>query len=1161
VDPDERKEIEREREREARRREEALERAREEQREREREEERRAEALARAREIDLAEQRRRERLESLLAQRRRERRSAARLEEAREQRRDTARNALREQQRATALRDARREQVQAEAREARRSASREAQRRAARREEQRSAERAAEREEQMRDQARAEASERQRSNRLENERAEARRQALTAERRARQSDEESRGEALRERREAERADTLRTERLDARREEARAAARDAERAEARRSRAVAERRVERVAAGTPQRASGPLAVRGRQLVDQGGRVAVLRGVTLKGLERAAPLGGTFVSPVADQDLETLGSWEVTAVLVPIAQDLALYGRGAATGEDYLRVLDETIERAEAAGLYVVVELSQLSSVLPTQVVGGADIYRPPLPDLDSLDLWGLLARRYRQRPSVIFGLFRSPTTPGVADSTGALVERLEWPLWRRWLRALVGAVRRDHPGALLVARGLDGGRDVSGFPLRHTNGSLVPGVVHAGSLEGGGPGTLAALQRLARRTQVCALDWSPGFGEALAANATAARLARAGCHWFASSWRFGSQPLVTAKSGRLVPTSTGHAVRQGLAQPHAPEVHQDTPTGRLPVPRPRSPYSSQDVLPGGVAIGPEGAQPPRGDPNSTQFEHATLTTSRAEMRRQLEEYIAARERGEDAAQAFVARFAEEVRRSEQRSRVIAGTPDPLVLLGVERDRKILKLLEEELPAIREDNANFLEMFEVHATALIERLLRSNAQVAQFERYRFGLEEHTREVTGQHHDEFGVPYTETTIEYSYSMAETDDTRRLARIAGTLADAAVGIRTRVGAYNEKYPWEWASSGYPFPPELRAELESLWVLVEAARRDYDAMLLDPAVQEFPVLASFTRLEEVSMGGTRRLDELIATLRTIALAPSAAAAQPLYREVAAKLENNDDVRDALADGDLSVFTLDAIVELTEEQLGVLPGTLRARVVSDRVTEVRGEKEVRRLALDLVIVGLGLLASPLTAGASLGVAGAFIATTALIGSLGITAWTTAEKVGEYRLQAAMAGTHFDRAQALSQEDPSLAWLAFEIVGAAIDVVDVFDVFKAVAPLVRRSIALRRIAQTPGELAAARKALDEVAETADAKSAGLGTAVRSKAEAVAVKQAGELGEATTRWKQSLDPATKTMLTKDQPLLETFERMDPEVRAVLTRCGG
>jgi hypothetical protein len=78
--------------------------------------------------------------------------------------------------------------------------------------------------------------------------------------------------------------------------------------------------------------------------------------------------------------------------------------------------------------------------------------------------------------------------------------------------------------------------------------------------------------------------------------------------------------------------------------------------------------------------------------------------------------------------------------------------------------------------------------------------------------------------------------------------------------------------------------------------------------------------------------------------------------------------------------------------------------------------------------------SIALAVLNLGaIIAAPFTGGLSLVVAA------------GVNAVAAVEHVKEYQMQKALAGTAFDKAHALSQDDPSFFWLAVEIVGVAVD--------------------------------------------------------------------------------------------------------------------
>lgn len=315
-----------------------------------------------------------------------------------------------------------------------------------------------------------------------------------------------------------------------------------------------------------------LGVEGRFLVDERDRVRLLRGVTLKRLERAVPQGGAFPVPLSPEEAALLRSWGATAVRLPLAQDLALEGREEADGEDYLQAVDAAIATAAAAGLYTIVQLSLLSSVLPTHQGPGGECYDPPLPDPGSVDFWGILARRYAEEPAVLFQLFGPPHDPGPGDATAVLLSRVTWPVWRNHLLAMLGELRREHPRAVALVPGL--GSELSGFPLPFSDGTPVPHLIYGLKLPAGeSAATLGELLRLSRRVPVAAVGVTAGPLESRPVQALGLRLAQAGLHWLADAWTDGPGALVTRRRGRLDPTPLGRAFQAALAAPMPVEFH------------------------------------------------------------------------------------------------------------------------------------------------------------------------------------------------------------------------------------------------------------------------------------------------------------------------------------------------------------------------------------------------------------------------------------------------------------------------------------------------------------------------------------------------------------------------------------------------------------
>jgi aryl-phospho-beta-D-glucosidase BglC (GH1 family) len=244
----------------------------------------------------------------------------------------------------------------------------------------------------------------------------------------------------------------------------------------------------------------PLAVQARHLVQRdAGSPIRLRGVNRSGLEYADP-GPAGVGPAAfldsvafdEADLRRIAAWGANVVRVPFTQDFVLRGRRAATGADYLGALDQVVAWAEAVGLYTLLDLQWIDAETPRGIGQDGSINRvPALPDAGSIDLWRLLASRYRDRPSVLFDLFNEPHTPMQSDEAPLIGVRPDGGLWRLparvvgmdewqpWALRLIDEIRGVHPEAVIFVSGVGWAYDLRGFPLRRRSGHAVDGLVYS----------------------------------------------------------------------------------------------------------------------------------------------------------------------------------------------------------------------------------------------------------------------------------------------------------------------------------------------------------------------------------------------------------------------------------------------------------------------------------------------------------------------------------------------------------------------------------------------------------------------------------------------------------------------------------------------------------
>lgn len=402
----------------------------------------------------------------------------------------------------------------------------------------------------------------------------------------------------------------------------------------------------------------------------------------------------------------------------------------------------------------------------------------------------------------------------------------------------------------------------------------------------------------------------------------------------------------------------------------------------------------------------------------------------------------------------------------------------------------LPIVDEVYREVRGEAVAFLVRFESRAKDVVRAILRDSETRIEAERLRYGLTrtESTRvryRPTGE-----GPLIQETEIEVRHGMERNLSTQGLAGAAADLTakrDEVARLVRRREALLTTMPIAGRGPAVRILPEHnRAEHERLGGLIEDTRRSFD-ILRASLEDRYPILAGFA--------------ENPGSVATLANGPSPAAAAVLGEQIEARLANIRTVRDELAPGGrVVVWKLPEIVLLTKGATGATSdtslGLAHSRVVDDKVRQVEADEAFTNVVLAALAIGLALLAAIPTGGSSLA---AGVAAVAAIGSAGVAIGTAATHLQEYQLERAMAGTDFDRARALSAQDPSLFWLAVDILGAMLEVGPALRgsrllltsgqrAFTALAPAVRRALT------STGEHAAAD--LAEVRRLAEAAERG-----------------------------------------------------------------
>jgi hypothetical protein len=184
------------------------------------------------------------------------------------------------------------------------------------------------------------------------------------------------------------------------------------------------------------------------------------------------------------------------------------------------------------------------------------------------------------------------------------------------------------------------------------------------------------------------------------------------------------------------------------------------------------------------------------------------------------------------------------------------------------------------------------------------------------------------------------------------------------------------------------------------------------------------------------------------------------------------VLRTVLPKLGNVYKCEAWLAAGKLDPLKLQPAVAIARDRLDVAPGSVRDAVARELVAEA--DESWQAWALAAVTLAMAVVAVVPTGGSSLAVG-------LELAGLALDAYLSIDAVGDYATDSATANTALDPAVALSQEEPSLTWLAVQLVGSGVGAAFAVKTF-------RDAVAVHRAAATGKASQAAIRALDEIGE-------------------------------------------------------------------------
>ena len=272
------------------------------------------------------------------------------------------------------------------------------------------------------------------------------------------------------------------------------------------------------------------------------------------------------------------------------------------------------------------------------------------------------------------------------------------------------------------------------------------------------------------------------------------------------------------------------------------------------------------------------------------------------------------------------------------------------------------------------------------------------------------------------------------------------------------------------------------------------------------------------------------------------VGRLEALAASDDLEFANEIGMQAKQKLSNIEMVRDQIGRR-FSVWTQPHLRRVTLDSISATP--LQREIVERKVRSVARSEADDKLFFSLLAIGLGLIAAIPTGGGSVVLAGLAVAAGAAGAALAL--YQVGEELQQNALAIAANGTDFDKAQAISQNDPESFDLALDLVMALADVFAAARAFKALSGVVkaakagevRAALRVVQVAEQAGVPGATKRkivaeavaglkdeAIEEVGKTM-ARSGGM-----SQAEHFAKLQAG-LGE-HSKFKKELEAAAQLL---------------------------
>lgn len=380
---------------------------------------------------------------------------------------------------------------------------------------------------------------------------------------------------------------------------------------------------------------------------------------------------------------------------------------------------------------------------------------------------------------------------------------------------------------------------------------------------------------------------------------------------------------------------------------------------------------------------------------------------------------------------------------------------------------IASAMGQQYELLKQENALFLADYERTAHHVVDFTLTQSEQRTLAEVAKYGI---TREeVTGiVETSDRGWKRKQRTV---YGGGDTAGGKELATAAAELVASQREIDTmrarvakaQLDLFGAKSP-DILSPGHTRHPEQVEPLTTLLAELErksAAAEQAHLTAAQTREEKFPVLTSYRKVED------HRVTFDVSKLEKLGGADS--RREEIAPHLFGILDNIKKTREGLKPGgDLSIWKEDRVRQLTAPQMLIVPGSVRERAVLEKTAqEKRGGWG--DWAIAALTVGLAVLAAIPTGGSSLAVG---VVTIAEVAGAALDVHLLVDQFAEFDLQKAAAGTDMDKARAISAEDPSLFWLALNVILTGVSLGLAAKSFKQL----RRARDAGKVAKTTAEL-------------------------------------------------------------------------------------